>query len=76
MVEGNLNYLLKYPNKYDQSLFNDNDDKILIISSRTPNPPSLSAINVEKETITNITYETTNELLTSKRLMVYDDIGE
>lgn len=80
MIEGNLNTLIQPLDKDDRPLFNDFDDKLLIVTYdnlRFP-APSMYVINIEKETLGEIVYdkEGSDQASNAKRLLVYDEVGE
>jgi len=59
MVEGNINTLIQPLDKDDRPLFNDFDDKILVITYdnlRFP-APSIFVINIEKESLGEVVYD-------------------
>lgn len=80
MIEGNLNTLIQPLDKNDRPLFNDFDDKLLIVTYdnlRFP-APSLYVINIEKESLGEVVYdkEGSDQASNAKRLLVYDEVGE
>ena len=59
MIEGSMNTVIQPPNRAEMPLFNNFEDKIVIITYdnlRFP-APSIHVINIEKETIGEIVYD-------------------
>ncbi len=80
MIEGRWSALVQPLDVGDRPLFNDLDDKILIVtydSLRFP-APSLFVINIEKESLGEVVYdkEGSDFFSNAKRHLVYDEIGE